>query len=64
MIGAACLVGLFLYESYRPLKEPLVHMHLFKIGGWVAVVISLALGASVYYPQAIVCPRMTAKTAL
>ena len=60
IIGAACLVGLFAYENFRTLKEPLIPMHLFKNGGWVAAVISLALGASVYYSQAIVWPQMTA----
>jgi len=34
-------------------------MHLFKDKGWVAAVISLSLGASVYYSQAIVWPQMT-----
>ena len=59
IIGAICLVGLFAYESFRHLKEPLIPMHLFKDKGWVAAVISLSLGASVYYSQAIVWPQMT-----
>jgi len=59
IVGFCCLVGLFVYEAYRPLKEPLVPLHLFKNRGWVASVISLSLGASVYYSQAIVWPQMT-----
>jgi hypothetical protein len=35
-------------------------MHLFKDTGYVAAMISLALGASVYYSQAIIWPQMTA----
>lgn len=59
VVGFACLVGLFVYEAYRPLKEPLVPLHLFKNTEWLASVISLSLGASVYYSQAIVWPQMT-----
>ena len=58
-IGSLCLIGLAAYESLAKLKEPLVPIHLFKNGGWVASVISLSLGASVYYSQAIVWPAMT-----
>ena len=59
VIGFFCLVGLFLYESLAPLKEPLIPMHLFRNRGWVASVLLLSLGASVYYSQAIVWPQMT-----
>ena len=57
IVGFLCLVALFVYETYVPLKEPLVPMHLFKNKGWVAAVISLSLGASTYYSQAIVWRR-------
>jgi hypothetical protein len=40
------------------LKEPLIPMHLFKDRGYVASMLSLALGASVYYSQAIIWPGM------
>ena len=59
VVGFLCLVALFLYEAYRPLKEPLIPLHLFKNRGWVASVLSLSLGASTYYSQAIVWPQMT-----
>ena len=59
IVGFLCLVALFVYEAYVPLKEPLIPIHLFKNRGWVAAVISLSLGASTYYSQAIVWPQMT-----
>ncbi|KAH6673045.1 fungal trichothecene efflux pump [Halenospora varia] len=59
IVGFLCLVGLFVYEAYRPLKEPLIPIHLFKNRQWVASAISLSIGASVYYSQAIVWPQMT-----
>jgi hypothetical protein len=60
VVGFMCLVALFFYESYMDLKEPLIPMHLFKNGGWVASMLSLSIGASVYYSQAIIWPQMTA----
>ena len=60
VVGVCCLIALFLYESFVPLKEPMIPVHLFKNIGWCAAVISLSLGASVYYSQAIVWPGMTA----
>ncbi|ORY15284.1 fungal trichothecene efflux pump [Clohesyomyces aquaticus] len=59
VIGALLLIGLFLYETYVELAEPLVPMHLFWNRGWFASMISLSLGASVYYSQAIVWPQLT-----
>jgi hypothetical protein len=41
-----------------PLKEPLVPMYLFMNIPWVATVLVVALGASVYYAFAIVWPTM------
>ncbi|KAF2681419.1 siderophore iron transporter [Lentithecium fluviatile CBS 122367] len=60
VVGFLCLVGLFVYETYVDLKEPLIPMHLFKNRGWVAAMLSLSIGASVYYSQAIIWPQMTA----
>ncbi|KAF2468936.1 MFS general substrate transporter [Lindgomyces ingoldianus] len=60
VIGFICLVGLFAYETYVDIKEPLIPIHLFRNRGWVASMLSLSLGASVYYSQAIVWPQMTA----
>jgi hypothetical protein len=45
LVGGLCLVAFFLWEIYMPLKEPLVPMHLFKNGAWVASCLLLALGA-------------------
>ncbi|KAJ4366143.1 hypothetical protein N0V83_007778 [Neocucurbitaria cava] len=59
VIGTLCLVALFVYESYANLSQPLIPIHFFKNRGWVAAMISLSLGASVYYSQAIVWPQMT-----
>lgn len=60
VIGFMCLVGLFLYEGFRDLKEPMIPMHLLKNRGYVASFLSLSLGASVYYSQAIIWPEMAA----
>ncbi|KAF2008021.1 MFS general substrate transporter [Amniculicola lignicola CBS 123094] len=59
VVGFLCLVGLFVYETFVDLKEPLIPMHLFRNRGWVASMLSLSLGASVYYSQAIIWPQMT-----
>jgi hypothetical protein len=60
VVGFLCLVALFFYETFMDLKEPLIPMHLFKNRGWVASMLSLSIGASVYYSQAIIWPQMTA----
>lgn len=59
VVGFLCLVALFVYESYVDLKEPLIPIHFFKHRGWVASMLSLSLGASVYYSQAIIWPELT-----
>jgi hypothetical protein len=43
--GSLSLIAFFLYETFMPLKEPLVPMHLFKNTGWVVSCFLLALGA-------------------
>lgn len=58
--GFVGLVVFVLWESFANLKEPLVPMHLFKNGSWVAATILSGLGASVYYALAIVWPSMVA----
>lgn len=54
------LLILLVYESFANLREPLIPMHFFKDRGYVAAMISLSLGASVYYSQAIIWPDMAA----
>ncbi len=58
VIGFFSLVAFVLYEALVPLKEPLVPMYLFKNIPWVATMLVVALGASVYYAFAIVWPTM------
>lgn len=58
VVGFALLVAFGIYETVRPLKEPLVPMHLFKERGYVVSVLLWALGASVYYANAILWPSM------
>ena len=58
--GFVGLVVFVLWETFAKLKEPLVPMHLFKNGSWVAATILSGLGASVYYALAIVWPSMVA----
>lgn len=41
-------------------SQPLIPMEFFRNRGWVATMLSLSLGVSVYYSQAIVWPQMTA----
>ncbi|KAH7385824.1 fungal trichothecene efflux pump-domain-containing protein [Pyrenochaeta sp. MPI-SDFR-AT-0127] len=55
-IGFAVLVIFVLWEIYAPIKEPLIPMHLFLNGRWVAAVVLLGLGAGVYYAFSIVWP--------
>lgn len=59
LIGFLSLVAFVLYETFMPLKEPLVPMHLFRNIRWVADTLLVALGgASLYYAFAIVWPTM------
>ncbi|KAE9371756.1 fungal trichothecene efflux pump [Stipitochalara longipes BDJ] len=58
VVGFFALVVFVLYETLMPLNEPLIPMHLFKNGPWVATMMVVSLGASVYYAFAIVWPTM------
>ncbi|KAF1989204.1 fungal trichothecene efflux pump [Aulographum hederae CBS 113979] len=60
VIGFILLVAFVLYETFVPLKEPLLPMHLFRNRGWVISVILWSLGAAVYYALAILWPSMVA----
>lgn len=56
IVGFVVMVIFVLYEIYAPIKEPLIPMHLFLNGRWVAAVVLLGLGAGVYYAFSIVWP--------
>jgi hypothetical protein len=60
IVGIISLIGFVLWEIFAPLKEPLLPIHLFKKFSWVAAIINLGLGASVYYAMAIIWPQMVA----
>ncbi|OBT52119.1 hypothetical protein VE04_06965 [Pseudogymnoascus sp. 24MN13] len=60
VVGFSLLVLFVLYETFVPLREPLLPMHLFKNRGWVISVILWSLGAAVYYAMAILWPSMVA----
>lgn len=60
VIGILSLIALGFYEVYVPQDEPLIPVHLFKNGPWVASVTLLGLGAGVYYAFALVWPSMVA----
>jgi hypothetical protein len=58
IVGFFALVAFILYEAYTPLKEPLMPMNLFRSIPWVADILLVAFGASVYFAFAIVWPQM------
>lgn len=45
--GFAMLVVFALWETYAPIKQPLVPMHLFKNGSWCAAITLLGIGAGI-----------------
>ena len=54
VVGFLLLLVIFvLYETFAPLKEPLLPMRLFKNGGRAITILLWALGAAVYYALAI-----------
>ncbi|KAN0099069.1 MFS general substrate transporter [Hyaloscypha variabilis] len=58
VVGFSALIAFVLYECFAPLKEPLVPMKLFLSVPWVADILVVAFGASVYFAFAIVWPQM------
>lgn len=56
VVGFLSLVAFVLHEVFAPLKEPLVN--LFLGIPWVADILLVALGASVYFAFAIIWPIM------
>ncbi|KAF2665042.1 MFS general substrate transporter [Microthyrium microscopicum] len=60
VVGAALIVAFVFYEMFANLKEPLMPIHLFKRRDWVVILVLWALGAAVYYANAILWPGMVA----
>jgi len=60
IIGFLCLVALAVWETFGSPREPLLPMYLFKNRGYVAAVLLVSLGATVYYAFAIIWPAMVA----
>jgi nucleoside recognition membrane protein YjiH len=60
VLGAVLVAGFFFWEAYADLKEPLLPMRLLRNRGWNVTVILWALGAAVYYANAILWPSMVA----
>jgi MFS family permease len=58
VVGFCCLVAFGLWETFADLKEPLLPVHLLKNTYYVATVMLLGLGATVYYAFAIYWPMM------
>lgn len=58
VVGFLLLVAFILYETFMPLKEPLIPVHLFRNRGLVVSIALWSIGASVYYAFAIVWPTM------
>lgn len=56
LLGFVALVGLGVWEVMMRLDEPLIPVHLFRRGSWIASVVTLGLAASVYYTGAIIWP--------
>lgn len=59
-VGGMALISFVLWELYAPIKEPLVPMHLFANGGWVASTILLSCGVCMYYAFYLVWPQQVA----
>jgi hypothetical protein len=60
VLGGLLVIAFFLWEAYADLKEPLLPLRLLKNKGWNVTVILWALGAAVYYANAILWPSMVA----
>ncbi|ROT38299.1 MFS general substrate transporter [Sodiomyces alkalinus F11] len=57
-VGGAAMVAFGLWEAFAKLEAPMIPIHLFQNGAWVALVFLCALSASVYYAFSIVWPQM------
>ncbi|KAJ3962692.1 hypothetical protein N0V92_000586 [Colletotrichum tropicale] len=60
ILGGVILVGFIFYEWHCPTPQPLVPLGMFKNTGWVAVLLTLSMAASMYYAFSIVFPTQVA----
>ncbi|CAK7211014.1 hypothetical protein SCUCBS95973_000986 [Sporothrix curviconia] len=58
VVGVVALMAFLCWETFMPLKEPLVPVHLFRNRGWNAATVLSGVGASMYYAFAIVWPSL------
>ncbi len=58
VIGFFVIVAFVLWETYGNLKEPMMPIHVFADRGWNITIILWALGAAIYYANAILWPSM------
>ncbi len=56
--GAAGLLALAAWETFVPLREPLIPVRFFRNLRWTAAVVVSGLGASMYYALALIWPQM------
>ncbi|OAA60363.1 Fungal trichothecene efflux pump [Niveomyces insectorum RCEF 264] len=56
--GAVGLIVLGFWETFMPLKEPLIRVRYFRNVRWSAAVVVSGLGASMYYALALIWPQM------
>lgn len=60
ILGGVILVGFVFYEWHCPTPQPLVPLGMFRNTGWVAVLLTLSMAASMYYAFSIVFPTQVA----
>ncbi|KAK2030376.1 MFS general substrate transporter [Colletotrichum zoysiae] len=60
ILGGVTLVGFVFYEWRCPATQPLVPLAMFRNTGWVAVLLTLSMAASMYYAFSIVFPSQVA----
>ncbi|KAK1976425.1 fungal trichothecene efflux pump [Colletotrichum cereale] len=60
VLGGAILVAFVFYELHCPTPQPLVPMAMFNNTGWLAVLLTLSMAASMYYAFSIVFPSQVA----
>lgn len=58
VVGGVAMIAFGFWEAYANLKAPMIPIHLFRNGPWVALIFLCALSASVYYAFSIVWPQM------